>query len=52
MAKLGCDRTEDLEVINACIVKELQKLRVEDLVQNVDSKPISLQEYNQHELKI
>ena len=43
---LGINRDEDIKILNDCIVKQQNKLRIEDLFTMEDNMPISLQNYN------
>ena len=39
---LGVNREEDIKILNDCIVKQQNKLRIEDLFTTEDNMPISL----------
>ena len=39
---LGTSRDEDIKILNDCIVKQQNKLKIEDLFSTEDNMPISL----------
>ena len=43
---LGTSRDEDIKILNDCILKQQNKLKIEDLFSTEDNMPISLQNYN------